>query len=153
VSDADDPDRAEPIAPAASHVEGDNPFFADALHRIRRISIALGIAAAVAVWLRFGTATAIGFAVGCVVSYVNFLWLERVINAVAERMVQTGRPGSARRVVLRFLLRYVLVAVACFVILVCFKSSVYGLLGGLFLTVAAILCEAAYEAVAALRGT
>jgi hypothetical protein len=55
-------------------------------------------------------------------------------------------------VVLRFLLRYVLVAIACFVILICFKSSVYGLLGGLFLMVAAILCEAAYEAVAALRG-
>jgi small-conductance mechanosensitive channel len=153
VNDADHPGASEPIVPADSPVNGDNPFFADALHRIRRISLILGVISTVCVWLRFGVAIAAGFVVGCIVSYVNFLWLERVINAVAERMVQTGRPGSARKVVLRFLLRYGLVAVACFVILVCFKSSVYGLLGGLFLTVAAILCEAAYEAVAALRGT
>lgn len=126
-------------------------FFAGVLRRIRRISIVLGIASTAVVWARFGAAIALGYVMGCAVSYANFVWLEHVINAVADRVTQTGEAGRSRSVVVRFLLRYGFIAIACFVILICFKSSVYGLLGGLFLTVAAILCEAAYEGVVALR--
>jgi hypothetical protein len=49
------------------------------------------------------------------------------------------------------MLRYGFIVIACYVILIGSKSSVYGLLGGLFVTVAAILCEAAYEVAVALR--
>jgi hypothetical protein len=131
--------------------EAANAFFGDALRRIRGFSIILGIASAAIVWARCGTAIALGYLVGCAVSYVNFVWLERVINEVANRVDRTGEPGRSRGIVVRFLLRYGFIAIACFVILICFKSSVYGLLGGLFLTVAAILCEAAYEVWVALR--
>ncbi len=126
-------------------------FFAGALIRIRHIAIVLGLLSTVVVWARFGTSIGLGFVVGCAVSYVNFVWLERVINAVGERVTETGDAGSGKGIVVRFLLRYGFIAIACFVILLSFKSSVYGLLGGLFLTVAAILCEAAYEGVVALR--
>jgi small-conductance mechanosensitive channel len=126
-------------------------FFAAALHRIRRISIVLGAVATVAVWWRFGIAIGLGFVLGAVVSYVNFLWLEHAINAVAVRVSEGHHHGSARGVVFRFLLRYGLVALGCFAILISFKSSIYGFLGGLFLMVAAILCEAAYETVVSLR--
>jgi hypothetical protein len=126
-------------------------FFAGALRRIRHIAIVIGLMSAVAVWVKFGPAIGLGFVVGCVVSYVNFVWLERVINAVADRVTQSGQPAETRGVVVRFMLRYGFIAIACFVILICFKSSVYGLLGGLFLTVAAILCEAAYEGAVAVR--
>ena len=125
-------------------------FFAGVLLRIRHIAIVLGLVSSAVVWAVYGPAIGIGYAVGCVVSYVNFVWLERVINAVADRVTQTGEPAPAKGVVVRFLLRYGFIAIACFVILFSFKSSVYGLLGGLFLTVAAILCEAAYEVVVAL---
>ncbi len=126
-------------------------FFAAALHRIRRIAVVLAVIAGVAVWARFGTAIVLGFLIGCAISYVNFVWLERVINELGSRVAQTGKAGSGTGIIARFLLRYGFIAIACFVILICFKSSVYGLLGGLFLTVAAILCEAAYEGVVALR--
>ena len=139
-----------PESPSANSAAAD-AFFADALRRIRYISIVLAVGSAAVVWARFGTPIALGYLIGCAVSYANFLWLEHVISAVADRVTQTGSAGSGRGVVLRFLLRYGFVAIACFVILICFKSSVYGLLGGLFLTVAAILCEAAYEGVVALR--
>lgn len=126
-------------------------FFAGALRRIRRISVVLGAVSAVVVWAVYGTAIGLGFVIGCVVSYVNFVWLERVINEVANRVTLAGEAAPAKGIVVRFLLRYGFIAIACFVILLSFKSSVYGLLGGLFLTVAAILCEAAYEAEVAWR--
>ena len=141
----DAPETADPKLEAA------DAFFAGVLHRIRRISVVLGLVSTVAVWAVYGTVIGVGFVIGCVVSYVNFLWLERAINEVASRVTQTGQPASSKGVVVRFLLRYGFIAIACFAILISFKSSVYGLLGGLFLTVAAILCEAAYEVTIALR--
>jgi hypothetical protein len=48
-------------------------------------------------------------------------------------------------VVHRFLLRYFLMAIIAFVILTVSRKSLYGLFAGLFLPVAAILCEAVYE--------
>ena len=146
-----DPDQEpEGVTPTP---DPNDPFFAGALSRIRRIAIVLGILSATVIWARFGTAIGVGYVVGCVVSFVNFVWLERVIGAVVTRVTETGEAGPNRGIVVRFLLRYGFIAIACFVILICFKSSVYGLLGGLFLSVAAILCEAAYEvAVAWHRG-
>ena len=134
-----------------SRAEPADAFLAGVLPRIRRIAVVLGFIGAIVVWIVYGMALALGFLIGCVISYANFVWLERVISAVADRVTQTGRGEPVRGVLLRFLLRYGFIAIACFVILICFKSSVYGLLGGLFLTVAAILCEAAYEGVVALR--
>ena len=136
---------ADPQLGAADH------FFAGVLLRIRHIAIALGLVSSAVIWIFYGSGIGIGYVVGCVISYVNFLWLERVINEVANRVTQTGEPAPARGVVVRFLLRYGFIAIACFAILISFKSSVYGLLGGLFLTVAAILCEAVFEVAAALR--
>ena len=146
----DEPESFEPSEPTPPDPKAE-AFFGDALHRIRRIAVVIAIIATAVVWPVYGTAIGLGFAIGCAVSYVNFVWLERVINAVADRVTHTGKAGSGGGIVARFLLRYGFIAIACFVILICFKSSVYGLLGGLFLTVAAILCEAAYEGVAALR--
>jgi hypothetical protein len=126
-------------------------FFSSALDRIRRVTLVLGVVSSIVVWVRFGTAIGIGFVVGCVISYVNFHWLKKVINDLADRISNTGQKGSVGGIVMRFLLRYGFIAVGAYVILVSSKSSVYGLLGGLFLSVAAILCEAAYEVVVALR--
>ena len=47
-------------------------------------------------------------------------------------------------------LRYVLMGLAAYGILAVSPASLYGLLAGLFLPVAAIACEAAYEAYVAL---
>ncbi len=126
-------------------------FFSGALDRIRRITLVLGVAASVAVWFRYGTGIALGFVIGCFISYLNFHWLKKAVSALADRVTATGHAGSANGVVVRFLLRYGFIAIGCYVILVSSKSSVYGLLGGLFLSVAAILCEAAYEVAVALR--
>lgn len=126
-------------------------FFSGAIDRIRRITVVLGVVSTVAVWAIYGTAIGIGFLIGCVISYVNFHWLKKAIDTLASRITQTGDATSSRGTVLRFMLRYGFIVIACYVILVGSKSIVYGLLGGLFVTVAAILCEAAYEVAIALR--
>ena len=136
----------EPTLPP--HVEN---FYAGAYARILRFMLALGIVAAITLWMRFGVAVAIGFAVGCAIAFVNFHWLKRVISALADRATATGERQSSSGVVLRFLLRYFLIALAAYAIFKISRDSLYGLLAGLFLPVGAILIEAGYECYASFR--
>jgi len=113
----------------------------------------LAVAVPLVGWVAFGARTALGLACGCLIALFNFLWLKRGVEALAERVVGAGKPQSGKGVVARFLLRYVLMGIGAYVILSVSPASLYGLLAGLFLPVAAIACEAAYELyVALVRG-
>ncbi len=114
--------------------------------------IIIGVAALVTAWAYFGWRTGLGFALGCCVAYANFSWLKKVVAGIAELTIQSGNPASSRGIVYRFLLRYFLMAVVAFVILTVSRESLYGLFAGLFLPVAAILCEAAYETYKVVSG-
>ena len=124
-------------------------FYSGAFTRIARCMVALAVLLTVAGWLRFGWRIALGFACGCAIAYLNFHWLERVVSALADRATQSGRTQSSGGVVFRFLLRYFLMAVAGYAIFSVSPASLNGLFAGLFLPVAGIACEAAYEVYAA----
>jgi small-conductance mechanosensitive channel len=124
-------------------------FYAGAVTRIPRFMIVLAVVFTVGAWLRFGWRIALGFACGCAIAYLNFHWLERVVTALADRVTRTGKPQSGRGVVVRFLLRYLLMALAAYAIFSVSPASLYGLFAGLFLPVAGIACEAVYEIYAA----
>jgi len=126
-------------------------FYSGAYVRIIRFMLALGIVATIAVLVRFGLAVAAGFVVGCAIALMNFHWLKRVVGALADRATATGERQSSKGVVLRFLLRYFLIALSAYAIFKISRGSLYGLLAGLFLPVGAILMEAIYELYAALR--
>lgn len=126
-------------------------FYARALPRIRRFMIGIAIPIAALVVLRFGWRIALGFVVGCAIACMNFYWLKRTVNSLADQLTATGQRPSSAGVVLRFLARYFLMAVAAYVIFTLSPASLYGLFAGLFLPVAAILCEAGYELYSALR--
>ncbi len=126
-------------------------FYAGAHGRIVRVMVVLAVALSVAALVRFGPVIAAGFAVGCVIGMLNFHWLKRVVSAMADRATGTGKKQGSGGVVVRFLLRYLLVAVAAYVIFKISLTSLYGLLAGLFLPVAAIMVEAVYEVYVALR--
>jgi len=79
------------------------------------------------------------------VAYLNFHWLKKIVARLAELTIDSGSPPSSRGVVHRFVLRYFLMALVAFVILTVSRESLYGLFAGLFLPVAAMFCEAAYE--------
>ena len=125
-------------------------FYAGALDRIRMSMIVLGVALSLAAWLTFGMRPALGFLLGCVIAYLNFHWLERVVTALADRATQTAYQQSSGGIVFRFLVRYFLMAAAAYVIFSVSPASLYGLFAGLFLPVGGIACEAAYELYMAL---
>jgi hypothetical protein len=125
-------------------------FYSGALRRIGRFMAVLApLLAAVSAW-RFGWRTALGFACGCAIAYINFDWLKRVIAGFVDRATGAATSESGQGIVFRFLLRYVLMAIGAYVILTVSPASLNGLLAGLFLPVAAIVCEAVYELYAAL---
>ena len=130
--------------------ENSESFYDAALARIPRFMVWLALILGGATWLRYGWRIALGFAVGCGIAYLNFHWLERVIAALADRVTRTGKTQSSRGVVVRFLLRYFLMAVAAYAIFSVSPASLYGLFAGLFLPVGGIACEAAYELYTAL---
>ena len=120
-------------------------FYAGALDRIRILMIVLGGALSLAAWLIFGMRPALGFLLGCVIAYLNFQWLKSGVSGLANRATNSGKAQSGKGIIARFLLRYVLLGVAAYVILTSFPASLRGLFAGLFLPVGAIACEAAYE--------
>jgi hypothetical protein len=126
-------------------------FYSAAYARIIRFMLGLGMVATIAVLARFGIIVAAGFLAGCAIAFVNFHWLKRVVSALADRATASGERQSSKGVVLRFLLRYFLIALGAYAIFTISRDSLYGLLAGLFLPVGAILMEAVYELYAALR--
>jgi hypothetical protein len=125
-------------------------FYSGALPRIGRFMVVLWPLLVAGAWWRFGFRPALGLALGCAIAYINFHWLERVIGAFIDRATGSGTAGSGEGIVFRFLLRYVLMAIGAYAILTVSPASLKGLLAGLFLPVAAIVCEAVYEVYAAL---
>jgi hypothetical protein len=125
-------------------------FYAGALVRITRLMPMLALAGTAAAALYYGWRIALGFGLGCAIAYLNFHWLKRVVSALADRATQSATPASSKGVVARFLVRYLLMGLGGYAIFTVSPASLYGLLAGLFLPVAAIACETVYEAYAAL---
>lgn len=109
------------------------------------LMVVLGGALFLAAWLGFGMRPALGFLLGCIIAYLNFQWLKSGVSGVADRATNSGKAQSGKGIIARFLLRYVLLGGAAYVILTSFPASLRGLFAGLFLPVGAIACEAVYE--------
>ena len=118
---------------------------AGAVDRIKRLMFVIGSSALVMAYVFWGWRIGVGFTLGAAIAYLNFHWLEKVVAGLADLTISSGTAASSRGVVHRFLLRYFLMALVAFVILTVSRESLYGLFAGLFLPVAAILCEAGYE--------
>jgi hypothetical protein len=127
-------------------------FYSRSLERIQTFMLVLGTAALITACIFFGWRIGLGFALGATIAYLNFHWLKKVVAGLAELTIGSGTPASSRGVVHRFLLRYFLMAIIAFVILTVSRESLYGLFVGLFLPVAAILCEAGYEVIRVISG-
>jgi len=134
---------------SASEAAGES-FYSGALARIQRIMLVVALLASVASLWRLGWRIALGVGCGSVIAYLNFWWLKRVVTVFAEGITQSGKQRSSSGIVARFLLRYLLMAAGAYAILRFSPASLNGLFAGLFLPVAAIGCEAAYEAYMAI---
>jgi hypothetical protein len=140
----------EPTTVDAAELAKAESFYASVYRRIVRYMIALFLVAAPIAWIRFRWPAALAFTVGCGVGALNFYWLKTTLTAMADRVTKTGQPQSSAGVIFRFLLRYVLIAVAAYGIFRGSAGSVDGLFAGLFLPVGAIFIEAMYVVFAGL---
>jgi hypothetical protein len=138
-------ENSNSIEPATSAPAPGDEVYSRAVGRIPQFMIVLGLVFSVAAWWRFGRAAALGFLGGAVIAFLNFRWLKDGVNGLADRVTNTGKSQSGQGIVARFLLRYVLMGAAAYVILTSFPASLRGLFAGLCLPVGAIVCEAGYE--------
>ena len=125
-------------------------FYEGALNRITWFIPVLSFVAILVGEVVYGWHSALGLACGCGIAYLNFHWLKRVVTALADRATQSGTAQSSKGVVARFLLRYSVMGGAACAIFTVSPASLNGLFVGLFVPVAAIVCETAYEVFAAL---
>jgi hypothetical protein len=141
----------DPVPGVAPTVETGEAFARRIFGLLIVIMLALALAVLPALWIRYGAAMALSFVLGRGVSLINFYWLRRTLEAVGDRFQATGNAPSAIGMIARFLLRYVLIAAAAYVILRGTTNSLAGLLAGLSLPVGAILILAVVETFRALR--
>ena len=126
-------------------------FYAGAVRRIVRTFLVVGTVLAPFVWWRYGWAALVGFGAGAMVSWINFEWLARGVEALAGRIVDQQSKERGGAVVLRFVLRYVLVGIVAYAIFKGSSQAFRAFLCGLCLPVAGMLGEAVYEAHAVFR--
>jgi ATP synthase I chain len=136
--------------PAVEDREGE-AFSANTFRRIFLTMIVLLIAGAPVLWASYGRGMALSFALGGGISLINFYWLKRTLAALVDAVAVAGKTRSSAGVVLRFVLRYLLIAVAAYAIFKSSAMSMYGLCAGLSLPVGAVLIEAAYAIYGELR--
>ena len=130
---------------SAAQRDPDAPFFAAAFQRIVRILALLLPCAAIALWFFFNHRFAVGFVIGGAIAIVNFHSLRKLVIAFADRVIASSGAQRSSGLVLRFVLRYGIIAVAGYVIFKSSAMSAYGLLVGLAIPAVGIMIEAGYE--------
>jgi hypothetical protein len=99
----------------------------------------------------YGWAGALGFAFGAAVSYVNFRSLKLGVEGLADRIVNRNSQEKGGWIVLRFLVRYGLVAAVAYAIFKGSSLAFRGFLWGLCVPVAALMVEAVWAGYSAFR--
>lgn len=123
-------------------------LLAQAERRLGRVILLLTpVGAAAAAW-RWGGETALAFAVGGALAYLNYRWIVAVVDTLV-RSTQAGR--VPRRAYVKLLAPLLLLGAGLYVIFSRSLVSVGGLVGGLLLLVAAVMIEAAYQVYLAVR--
>jgi hypothetical protein len=126
-------------------------FYSGAYQRISRMIVVLAAILFVPLWWRFHWKFGFGFLVGCVAAYLNFSWLKRAVDGIVEKIASGRRAPSGAGLMVRFFGRYIVVALLAYVIFRGSSHALYGFCAGLFVPIAAAMCEGMYEAVTAIR--
>lgn len=112
------------------------------LRRAIRITLILGLVAALAVWKASNWRNAAMLATGTLISAASILEWQRLIRFINAKMDQKQVPRGAALAIVFFVLRLIVFAGAIYGSLRCFQGSVAALLCGLGLAVLAMVWEA-----------
>jgi hypothetical protein len=112
------------------------------LRRAMRITLILGLLAALVVWKSSGWRNAAMLATGTLISAASIMEWQRLVRFINARMDQQQVPRGAALAFVFFVLRLFVFAGAIYGSLKCFQGSVAALLCGLGLAVLAMVWEA-----------
>lgn len=127
--------------------QAERELLAGAERRLGGILLLLLAAGTAAVAWQWGGRMAGAFAFGGGLAYLNYRWIVSIVDTLMR--VQQGR--IPRRTYAKLLLPLVLLALLLYGIVARSLLSFPGVLGGLLLLVAAIVVEAVYELILAVR--
>jgi hypothetical protein len=151
-------DRAADILPAKSlqspideRISDDNTIYERILPRVLRNMLTASVLLLGPVLWIYGWIGSIGFAFGAAVSYMNFRSLTRGVEGLADRIVNQNSRERGGLIILRFVLRYGLVAAAAYAIFISSVVAFRGFLWGLCVPVAALMAEAVWQGYLAFR--
>jgi len=114
-------------------------WFGHAIRRVSAIMLVLSLAGTLGAFAWRGWQWGTGFALGAVISWLNFRWLKLLTDALGGGR----RPLRGSAVVLAF--RYLLLGGGAYVILRFTSISLPGVLTGLFVAAAAVVGEILLE--------
>ena len=125
-----------------------------AYRRILRVAIALSVAGTLLAVLFFTWQSGLGLAIGSLLAYINFVWLHRGTERLAERILASNKTTATDkseprkvRFAFPFPLRYALLIAVAYVILKSYPRLLIGFIVGLILPILAAMGEGIYEAV------
>ena len=119
----------------------DDRFYQQALARIGKAMIAIAAAGLIVASAWGGWKYGVGFALGSAVSWLNFRWLQQIVDALGAT-----RPTRKRVAVLAGM-RYALLGGGSYVILRYSSVNLMAAMVGLFVAVAAVIVEICFELV------
>ncbi|MGB9403664.1 MAG: hypothetical protein WCA98_08990 [Candidatus Acidiferrales bacterium] len=118
--------------------------------RIGRLTLALGFAAALAAGMLIGLRAGAGVAVGTLLAWLNFRWLDQatgMLVRVASEAPETVEKHVPFLVGLKLIGRYGLIAVVAYVMVVAFGLPISSILGGLLALGAAAMGASLYTVI------
>jgi hypothetical protein len=120
----------------------EDSYFDRAVVRILRLMLLFALGGAIAAGVWRGWTWSAGFAVGAVVSWLNFRWLKQIVDALGNTRTKTRK-----RVAVVAGLRYLLLGGGAYVILHYSRISLPAALAGLFVAAGAVIVEILFELV------
>lgn len=144
-------DLNPPALTAPAEVLYEHTKYERVIPRVLRNMVVVGVLLLGPAFWFYGWAASIGVAFGVAVSYVNFKSLTRGVEGLADRIVNRDSREKGGWIIVRFLVRYGLVAAVAYAI---FKGSCLafrGFLCGLCVPVAALMAEAVWQGYTAFR--
>ena len=114
-------------------------FYEQALRRVRRFAIVVGLTGTAAILLAYGLRTATGFMFGAALSILNFRGLSMLVNVIGG----AAKPGALAAVLIA--LRYLVIGCAIYVIVRFLGVTPAAVVWGLLAAFAAVILEILYE--------
>ncbi len=129
----------------------EDPYYLNVEKRILKISLilAVGILAASVYW--GSTKFVISFALGAILSLLNFSWMKQGIDRMLQGFQSQATPQSpGRAIIFKYFIRYALIGGGLYAIFryQCFEARAAVL--GLFLVVIAVIYECFYQVIKSL---